>query len=98
MKAPKGRNVRPRIEHSEEGSHSIQHCNNRSAATFQRLTAQWLARPSGTGFASANTNLIVVVHQYYGTDNGISIDDRDAYQGAQLDFVENNGYTVPIKH
>jgi hypothetical protein len=50
-------------------------------------------------YSGDNTNLVVVVQQQYAKLNidglDVIIDDTNAYQGAKLDFVDNDGYTVP---
>jgi hypothetical protein len=48
-----------------------------------------------TLYSGDNTNLVVVVQQYYAESDGVIMDDTEAYQGAKLDFVDNGGYTVP---
>lgn len=46
-------------------------------------------------YSGDNTNLVVVVQQHYAESDGVIMNDRGAYQGAALDFVDNGEYSVP---
>lgn len=46
-------------------------------------------------YSGDNTNIVVVVQQHYAESDGVIMDDREAYQGATLDFVDNGEYSVP---
>jgi len=46
-------------------------------------------------YSGDNTNIVVVVQQHYAEFDDIIMDDTEAYQGAILDFVDNDEYSVP---